>query len=123
MSARGERRIGIGVIALCLAACSSAASKENAAPLRSPSRDYPLPPAQTSNGEVVGVDRQAPSEKLETSPAIGSGGPTPAAGAVVPESESHEHPSPCDEIGLKDPSGKSPCGRPKTPAPAAPRAK
>jgi hypothetical protein len=101
--------------------CSGASSKENAAPFRSPSRDYPLPAVQTSNGEVVGVDRQPPGEKLETSPAVGSGGPTPAAGAVVPESGSHEHPSPCDEIGLKDETGKSPCSKPKTPVP--PRAR
>lgn len=113
------------VIAGCfaLAACSSAASKENAAPLRSPSRDYPLPAVTTSNGEVVGADRQHPSEKLETSPALGSGGPTPAAGAVVPESAEHEHPSPCDEIGLQDSSGKSPCSKTRVPVPTAPRGK
>jgi hypothetical protein len=107
-----------------LIGCSAPASKEGGAPLRSPARDYPLPPIQTSDGEVVGVDRQPPSDKLETSPKVGSGGPTPAAGAIVPESDSHDHPSPCDEIGLKDESGKSPCVKPKTPpTPVAPRGK
>jgi hypothetical protein len=112
------------VVLALLGGCSAASSKENVTPLRSPARDYPLPAVQTSDGEVVGADRQPPAEKLETSPAVGSGGPTPAAGAVVPESASHGHPSPCDEIGLKDASGKSPCVKPKTPpTPVAPRGK
>jgi hypothetical protein len=110
----------VAVAVLC--GCSGA-PKENAAPFRSPSRDYPLPAVQTSDGEVVGVDRQPPGDKLQTSPAVGSGGPTPAAGAVVPESEAHGHPSPCDEIGLKDENGKSPCDKKKAPPPAAPRGK
>lgn len=47
-------------------ACSSPPASER--PLRSPTRDYPPPPAQTSDGEVVGADRRRPEDTLETGP-------------------------------------------------------
>jgi hypothetical protein len=46
--------------------------------VRSPSRDYPPPPAHTSDGEVLGADRVAPGDKLDTGPRAGSGGVKPA---------------------------------------------
>jgi hypothetical protein len=51
---------------LPFAACAERPASER--PFRSPTVDYPAPPPQTSDGEVVGADRQAPSDKLEAGP-------------------------------------------------------
>ncbi|HVU04557.1 MAG TPA: hypothetical protein VHE30_22520 [Polyangiaceae bacterium] len=59
----------------CLVACGGSGE----APPRSPSTDYVEPQARTSNGEVVGADREPPGDKLAESPRIGSGGITPAS--------------------------------------------
>lgn len=101
---------------LLVAACGGS---QNDRPLRSPSLDYPLPPSQTSDGEVVGADRTPPGDKLEQGPRVGTpAGVSPSAG---PESGSHSKsqtkPQPCTEIGLEDSSGKTRC---KKPAPSKP---
>jgi hypothetical protein len=90
-----------------------------AAPMRSPSLDYPAPDITTSDGEVVGADRQAPRDKLASglhvgSDGIQSGGPP---GTKEPKG-SAPAPQPCAEIGLKDASGHPQCAHP-APAPAA----
>ena len=48
--------------------CACAAEPAQNRPFRSPTRDYPHPPVQTSDGEVVGADRIAPADKLEQGP-------------------------------------------------------
>jgi len=55
-------------LALCVLGSGCAAQSAKDRPFRSPTRDYPAPPAQTSDGEIVGVDRMAPADKLQTGP-------------------------------------------------------
>jgi hypothetical protein len=97
----------ISLVALLLAAACG--GQQSDAPPRSPSLDYPPPPVETSNGEVVGADRVPPRDKLEQGPKAGSEGVQPAAGpGGVPEQRSGK-PSPCTDIGLEDAQGKSRC--------------
>jgi hypothetical protein len=56
---------------LMLASCSSGAG----APLRSPSLDYSAPPPTTADGDTVGADRRAPSDKLHEG--VSTDGPAP----------------------------------------------
>lgn len=49
-----------------LVGCATQPAPER--PFRSPTRDYPAPPVQTSDGEVVGADRMAPEDKLQQGP-------------------------------------------------------
>lgn len=53
-------------------AASSCAPSSSEAPLRSPTRDYPLPPPRTSDGQVVGADNVPPEDKLQQGPHGGS---------------------------------------------------
>ncbi len=46
--------------------------------MRSPTLDYPPPPVQTADGQVLGADGMRVEDKLHTSPRVGSGGVTPA---------------------------------------------
>lgn len=69
---------GVWTLYLALFACACAPSKQPEAPLRSPTLDYPLPAAQTSDGEVVGADRIPPNDKIAQGPALGPGGATPS---------------------------------------------
>lgn len=69
---------GVWTLWLVFLACACAPSKPPAEPLRSPTLDYPLPAAQTSDGEIVGADRIPPSDKIREGPALGPGGATPA---------------------------------------------
>lgn len=62
-----QRRAALLLAAISLL-LSCAAQPASERPLRSPTRDYPAPPAQTSDGEVVGADRMAPADKLEQGP-------------------------------------------------------
>jgi hypothetical protein len=48
---------------------------------RRPPADYPPPPRE-SQGEILGADRQTPSDKLMTGPRVGTGGVTPAGSAT-----------------------------------------
>lgn len=84
-------------------------------PARSPTLDYPLPAAQTSDGEVVGADRVPPGDKLEEGVHAGSHGVIPGGkpGGAAPEQANPENkPRPCSEIGLEDASGQSRCKKP-----------
>jgi len=49
-------------LALGVIGCQPAGTR----PLRSPSRDYPAPPPQTSDGLVVGADNRDPADTLAT---------------------------------------------------------
>lgn len=103
-------RASHGLVApFLLAIWSCAARPAEGGPARSPSLDYPPPPAQTSDGEVVGADRQPPGDKLATGPRAGSGGLVPASrpagGPETPPAKA----APCKEIGLMDANGKSRC--------------
>ena len=78
---------GVGMVVVLMGAGCGGAASESASP-RSPSRDYPPPSAQTSDGEVIGADRTPPEEKLETSPKVGVGGIAPATRAPHGEPKS-----------------------------------
>lgn len=65
----------------------------NDRPYRSPTRDYPHPPAQTSDGEVVGADRVSPADKLEQGPT----GDRPAPGWSLDEGQPKYNPK--DQVG------------------------
>jgi hypothetical protein len=52
--------VGVGLL---LMGCANHVPAEQ--PARSPTRDYPAPPPQTSDGQVVGADGVAPADKLE----------------------------------------------------------
>ncbi|HEY6723959.1 MAG TPA: hypothetical protein VI197_08000 [Polyangiaceae bacterium] len=62
-------------------------------PFRSPTRDYPHPPTQTSDGEVVGADRMSPADKLEQGPT----GDRPAPGWSLDEGQPAYDPK--DRVG------------------------
>jgi hypothetical protein len=100
--------------AVAMCACGGSGQKA-AAPVRSPTLDYPLPEAQTSsNGEVLGADRQAPGDKLREGPRAGTAGVVPAEtpGGTPEQSSVGQKPTPCNEIGLVDESGNSKCKKP-----------
>ena len=52
-------------LVLALGLLASGCAQNTDAPLRSPTKDYPLPPPQTSDGQVVGVDNRPPEDRLE----------------------------------------------------------
>ena len=56
------------LLAIVLAACAPAQN----APPSSPSSSQQPPPAHTSDGEVLGADREAPGEKLEQGVSVDS---------------------------------------------------
>jgi hypothetical protein len=100
---------------------TSACGGQNAdSAVRSPTLDYPLPPSQTSDGEVVGADGVRPDDKLAEGVHAGTHGVSPSAGPGAPPETSNPEakPRPCAEIGLEDASGQSRCKKP-APAPAA----
>jgi hypothetical protein len=53
-------------VVLLAVGCGSPPSAER--PTRSPTRDYPADPPQTSDGQVVGADGKAPADTLEQGP-------------------------------------------------------
>jgi hypothetical protein len=100
---------------LALLAVTGCGARQSDAPVRSPSLDYPPPPAQTSDGEVVGVDRVPPGDRLQQGPKVGTEGVKPAAGpagAGGAEQSGAGKPSPCTDIGLEDARGQSRCKKP-----------
>jgi len=99
--------------ALLLAACGGRASEP---PARSPSLDYPPPDIQSSDGEVVGADRQAPRDKLQSGAHIGSDGIDSGGPGTKEPRGSKAAPEPCAEIGLEDSSGRPRCGPSAPPA-------
>lgn len=56
-------------------ATACAANTPTDGPVRSPRNDYPHPPAQTSDGMVVGADNRAPDVLLEERGGTGKGAP------------------------------------------------
>ena len=64
-----------GLLALSFALLALGCQRAADAPLRSPTKDYPLPPPQTSDGQVVGADNRPPEDRLEEG--VSSGGPAP----------------------------------------------
>jgi len=95
-------------------ATSACGGQAPQAPVRSPTLDYPLPAAQTSDGQVVGADRERPEDKLREGPRAGTTGVVPAEGPGTPPERSsvEQKPTPCSEIGLEDESGNSRCKKP-----------
>lgn len=94
-------------------ACASAAASD-ANPARSPTLDYPPPPAQTSDGQVVGADGVPPERKLAQSPKIGNAGLLPAATPASVEEPKHEQieapiDPQCAVLGMKDDVRKERC--------------
>ena len=77
-------------IALLVTASCGGGGSPSGARIRSPSLDYPPPPAQTADGDVLGADRVPPGDKLATGARIGPGGFTPAHARP----EAHPHPKP-----------------------------
>jgi hypothetical protein len=75
----------------------SAGASANEAPMRSPTLDYPPPPVQTADGQILGADGMSTEDKLRTSPRVGSGGVTPADVPAFVEKASPEPRSP-DEV-------------------------
>ena len=63
---------------LTLAAGGCTVASGGNTPTRSPSLDYALPPAQTADGQILGVDGVPPENRLRESPRLGSGIATPA---------------------------------------------
>jgi hypothetical protein len=83
-------------------------------PTRSPTLDYPPPPVQTSDGQVLGADGMRVEDKLRTSPRVGSGGVTPAAAPALierrPEPSPGEPPDPlCKTLGMGDAARSERC--------------
>ena len=103
----------ISLLSLLFVSACGAQQNEDAPP-RSPSLDYPPPPVETSNGEVVGADRVPPGDKLQQGPKVGTEGAQPAPGpgagtGAAERSGGTAKPSPCTDIGLEDSRGQSRC--------------
>lgn len=63
------RLVTLAGLLLCLPSSIACASQSTAErPLRSPTRDYPAAPPQTSDGQVVGADGKSPADALDTGP-------------------------------------------------------
>src|SRR6187402_785802 len=107
MAVRSQLAI-LPIVGALLLSCASQTAQER--PFRSPTRDYPPPPAQTSDGEVVGADRMAPADKLQTGPTtdgLAPGWSLEGGPHYHPSDEKHEHD---DEQQGNEPSkeGKQP---------------
>ncbi len=94
------------LLALALGLGAPACQPSANAPVRSPKRDYPLPPPQTSDGQVLGADNRPPEDRLEEG--VSTDGPAPGWSA--------------GEDGLKYDAERPPRGStpPHAPADAAP---
>jgi hypothetical protein len=109
-------------LALLLAPACASGAGTGANLTRSPTLDYPPPPAQTSDGQVVGADGVPPERKLATSPKIGNGGLTPAATPatleeVKPETLAGPEDPQCAVLGMSDVVRKARCHAPAPPPP------
>ena len=108
---------------LAAPACASGAAT-GANLTRSPTLDYPPPPAETSDGQVVGADGMPPDRKLAQSPKVGTGGLKPAATPasveeIKPEQVGGPEDPQCAVLGMKDDVRQARC-RPAPPPPPAP---
>jgi hypothetical protein len=64
MDANFDNALSALSLGILLALGSLGCQRAADAPVRSPSQDYPLPPPQTSDGQVVGVDNRPPEDRL-----------------------------------------------------------
>jgi len=101
------------VFLLCASACASGA-EAGANLTRSPTLDYPPPPAETSDGQVIGADRMPPEHKLRTGPQLGMGGLTPAERPSRVEQINSDPPATpedpvCSALGVDDSVRKARC--------------
>lgn len=94
-------------------ACMAGPSTDRPA-MRSPTLDYPLPPTQTSDGQVLGADRIPPQDKLRTSPRLGSEGLTPSQGPESVEQPTHPR---CNALGMKTTARNERCPESAEPRP------
>jgi hypothetical protein len=80
---------------------------------RSPTNDYPLPPAQTGDGEVIGADRKPPEDKLREGPRVGDDGVKPGSrpGELEPGAPPSDR---CRHMMPSDPRWKVDCVEKKT---------
>lgn len=110
------------VLSLWLSAMACSPPNEANRPLRSPTLDYPHPPSQTSDGQVVGADRRPPDDTLRMGPKVGPGGVQASEGGPRPElpaSSTRPAPPPCTTSTV-GPQAAPPCasGRAPDPTPA-----
>ena len=103
----------LSLILLCAPACASRGAT-SAVLTRSPTLDYPPPPAETSDGRVVGADGISPERARSLGPQLGSVGLLPASPrpsveerSVEPEKKT-EDPL-CAMLGMKDEIRKARC--------------
>ena len=104
-------------VSILVTACGATRSGTNGA-IRSPTVDYPPPPPQTSDGEIVGADQTPPEDKLRRGARVGPGGVDPSdhSASRSPEHiEPPEHPD-C-ELGVIDASGEPRCKSRRKPRP------
>jgi hypothetical protein len=66
-------------------ACAAFGAPMPETPMRSPSMDYPPPPVETADGQVLGADGMRVEDKLRTSPRIGLEGLTPSEAPIIEE--------------------------------------
>lgn len=74
MDANFGFRRSVSLVSLCVG-LSSLGCRGDDANVRSPTKDYPLPPPQTSDGQVLGADNRPPEDRLEEG--ASSAGPAP----------------------------------------------
>ncbi len=108
---RAERCRVVPLLVITLTACMETSGS---APLRSPSTDYRPAPPTTSDGEVVGVDRKAPADKLAEGPTNGRAAPGWKIGPKGVSFDRRELVG--GEIDRSD--SQSPAAAPTTPPPA-----
>jgi hypothetical protein len=100
---------------------SISCAPSNDAPVRSPTSDFPHPPAQTSDGRVVGVDGRPPEDTLRSGARLGPAGyvaPAPTPGGV-PEGYFVPPPEPTCVKNPHGPVAAPPCSS-SARAPTAP---
>jgi hypothetical protein len=106
---------------LLVPACAAVGPSRGEARMRSPTLDYPLPPVQTADGQVLGADGMRVEDKLRTSLRFGSGGVTPAE---VPASIEKRRPEPagrpedpiCEVLGVRRAVRRERCPTRTTPS-------
>jgi hypothetical protein len=111
---RYHRRLCAHNLALgCLFFYSSACAGQGApseSPMRSPTLDYPPPPQQTSDGQVVGADGVPPEVKLRSGASVGPHGVAPSEGPRRDEDASPTREDPlCKSLVLDEATRKARC--------------
>jgi hypothetical protein len=75
INANHDRRRSAWPIALGVGLIALGCQHNPDAPPRSPTKDYPLPPPQTSDGQVLGADNRPPEDRLQEG--VSTDGPAP----------------------------------------------